>query len=88
VFGPSEGGPNLDHPFGFPEHPQETVESFRALERLNLSGQAKLLKAQGGGEMCKELTAKHLGQDGARKKEPLPAVDPGGAIRSKTAGGN
>ena len=60
VVGSPEGRPDLDHPFWFPEGAQETVESFRPLEPLNLSGQAELFTAKGGGEMREKFTAKHL----------------------------
>jgi hypothetical protein len=36
------------------------MESFRPLKPLNLSGQAELSTAKGGGEMCEKFTAKHL----------------------------
>jgi hypothetical protein len=88
VFRPPKGGSDLDHPFWFPESPKETVESFRPLERLNLSGQAELFTAIGGGEMCEKLTAKHFAQHGAGKKEPFTGVNPGRAIGGKAAGRN
>src|SRR5271170_2890993 len=88
VFGPPEGRPDLDHPFWFPESPQETMECFRPLEPLNLSGQAELFATKGGGEMGEKFTAKHLAQHGARKKEPFAAADPRRAVERKTAGGN
>jgi hypothetical protein len=55
---------------------------------LNVSGQAELFVAKGGGEMCDEFPAKHLAQHGARKEKPFPAADPGRAIGGKTASGN
>lgn len=88
VFGPSEGGPDLDHPFWFLEGPQEMVESFRPLEPLKLPGHAELFTAICGGEMCEKFPAKHFAQHGARKKEPVAAADPGRSVRREAAGWN